>query len=57
MSDPEVAAAARGWFTYAEGDLQAAETLLEHQDVPSRIVCFQAEQAAEKATDGLAATS
>ena len=41
------------WLRYAEEDLTAAETFLEHPRVPPRQVCWHAQQAAEKALKGL----
>ena len=39
----------RRWLDYANDDLEAAEALLEHQDVAPRLSCFLAQQAVEKA--------
>ena len=46
MSDP---ADPHQWLAYALQDLTAANVLLRHADVPGRIACFLAQQAAEKA--------
>jgi HEPN domain-containing protein len=53
-SDPEARELASEWLTYARADLVAAELLLAHEDetVP-RIVCFHAQQSAEKALKAL----
>lgn len=50
MSDPEVAGAVAMWLRYAREDLTAAQAGLERREgfVP-RQVCFDAQQAAEKA--------
>jgi HEPN domain-containing protein len=49
MSDPEVLAVLRQWLRYAGEDLRAAEALLEREELPSRLACFHAQQAAKKA--------
>lgn len=38
-----------GWLEFANADLQAARLLIADSSVPSRIACFHAQQAAEKA--------
>jgi HEPN domain-containing protein len=40
---------AEGWLAFAAGDLRAARLLLSDATVPSRIACFHAQQAVEKA--------
>ena len=37
------------WITFAKADLRAARLLLSDTEVPARIACFHAQQAAEKA--------
>ena len=37
------------WLTFAKADLRAARLLLSDVEVPARIACFHAQQAAEKA--------
>lgn len=37
------------WLSYARADLHVAELLAADADVPGRIACFHAQQAAEKA--------
>ena len=37
------------WLTFAKSDLRAARPLLTDVEVPARIACFHAQQAAEKA--------
>jgi HEPN domain-containing protein len=37
------------WITFAKADLRAARLLLSDVEVPARIACFHAQQAAEKA--------
>jgi HEPN domain-containing protein len=50
MSDPDVGRAVAMWLRYAREDLTAARAGLESRDVHSpRHVCFDAQQAAEKA--------
>lgn len=50
MSDPEVAAAVAMWVRYAREDLVAAEAQLNlRSSHEPRHVCFNAQQAAEKA--------
>jgi HEPN domain-containing protein len=44
-----VSADAREWLSFASADLRAARLLLTDAAVPSRIACFHAHQAAEKA--------
>jgi HEPN domain-containing protein len=44
-----VFAEARKWLAFASDDLRAARLLLSDVNVPSRIACFHAQQAAEKA--------
>jgi HEPN domain-containing protein len=44
-----VSADARDWLVFAGADLRAARLLVADGDVPSRIACFHAQQAAEKA--------
>ena len=39
----------RRWLSYARADLHVAEVLRLGSEVPGRIVCFHAQQAAEKA--------
>ncbi len=48
MSDPEVLAVLRQWLRYAGEDIGAAEALLEREELPPRLACFHAQQAAEK---------
>lgn len=48
MPRPEVRELVDGWLAYARDDLKAAEEL-ESSDIPARISCFHAQQAAEKA--------
>lgn len=40
---------AREWLEFADADLRAARLLLADENVPSRIACFHAQQASEKA--------
>ncbi len=44
-----MSADAREWLSFASADLRAAQLLLTDAAVPSRIACFHAHQAAEKA--------
>jgi HEPN domain-containing protein len=37
------------WLTFAEEDLAAARRLIGDQELPPRLACFHAQQAAEKA--------
>ena len=53
MSDPEAKALAREWLCFARADLAAAELLLDHEEAAPRIVCFHAQQSAEKALKAL----
>jgi HEPN domain-containing protein len=48
MPRPEVRELVDRWLAYARDDLQAAEEL-KSSDIPARISCFHAQQAAEKA--------
>jgi HEPN domain-containing protein len=41
------------WILFAEADLRAAQLLSLDSDVPGRIACFHAQQAAEKALKAL----
>lgn len=52
MSGHEAEQLARDWLTFARDDLAAAELLLNEAASP-RIVCFHAQQAAEKAMKAL----
>ncbi len=47
MSDPEHLQEVGRWLQYARDDLQIAELILEHRQVP-RAACFNAQQCAEK---------
>jgi HEPN domain-containing protein len=40
---------AASWLAFAEADLHAAKVLLADETVPTRIACFHAQQAGEKA--------
>jgi HEPN domain-containing protein len=44
---------AREWFYYAEMDLSSAEYLQGHCPIPSEIICFHCQQAAEKCLKAL----
>lgn len=44
-----VSASAQEWLKFADADLRAARLLFANPEVPSRIACFHAQQAAEKA--------
>jgi len=44
-----VPADANDWLDFARADLRAARLLLTDTEVPARIACFHAQQAAEKA--------
>ena len=44
-----MSANARDWLAFATADLRAARLLLSDPGVPSRIACFHAQHAAEKA--------
>jgi HEPN domain-containing protein len=48
---------ASNWLQFAHDDLAAARTLLSDPDIPSRIACFHAQQAAEKALKALLVAS
>ena len=41
------------WISFAEADLRASQLLSLDSDVPGRIACFHAQQAAEKALKAL----
>jgi HEPN domain-containing protein len=49
MNEPEHAAEAKRWLSYAAQDLRAADTVFRQQQGPPRHVCWLAQQAAEKA--------
>jgi HEPN domain-containing protein len=42
----------RGWAQKAENDLRTISILLDHKDAPLEIICFHAQQAAEKYLKG-----
>ena len=44
-----MSASAQEWLKFADADLRAARLLFANPEVPSRIACFHAHQAAEKA--------
>ena len=44
-----MSADAHEWLVFATADLRAAESLSTDSNVPARIACFHAQQAAEKA--------
>lgn len=48
MTDPDLRREVNEWLRYARDDLRGAEALLEGE-VPSRLACFHAQRAAEKA--------
>ena len=49
MNDGDSLTEARQWLRYAREDLAAAEAMSMEQTVPARIICWLAQQAAEKA--------
>ncbi|MGF1472328.1 MAG: HEPN domain-containing protein [Rubrobacteraceae bacterium] len=49
MSESERLRETGRWLRFAHDDLRGAEALLEREDVPPRLSCFIAQQAAEKA--------
>jgi HEPN domain-containing protein len=49
MRDPEILKEVNRWLHYAHDDLAAGVVLLERDELPPRIACFHAQQAAEKA--------
>lgn len=49
MRDPEILEEVSRWLHYAHDDLGAGVVLLERNDLPPRLACFHAQQAAEKA--------
>lgn len=49
MSEPERLRETGRWLRFAHDDQRGAEALLEREDVPPRLTCFLAQQAAEKA--------
>ena len=48
---------ASNWLQFARDDLAAARTLMADTEIPSRIACFHAQQAAEKALKALLVAS
>lgn len=48
MSEPEHVRETGRWLRFAHDDQRGAEALLERDDVPPRLACFLAQQAAEK---------
>jgi len=48
MSEPEHVRETGRWLRFAHDDQRGAEALLERSDVPPRLACFLAQQAAEK---------
>lgn len=48
MSEPEHVRETGRWLRFAHDDQRGAEALLERSDVPPRLACFFAQQAAEK---------
>ena len=50
---PEALKAAQAWLRKAQSDLRAIEILLKDSDFPPDIVCYHAQQAAEKALKAL----
>ncbi len=48
MPREEVVAEVRAWTAKAESDLKAAHLLLQVEDAPFDVICFHAQQAAEK---------
>ncbi len=53
MPEAEVAQLAREWFAQARDDLMAAEKMVNAEGFKPRHVCWQAQQAAEKAIKAL----
>lgn len=49
MSESERLRETGRWLRFAHDDQRGAEALLEREDVPPRLACFFAQQAAEKA--------
>jgi len=52
-ADRQEALEANRWMAFAHEDLGAARALLERKDLPPRLACFHAQQAAEKALKAL----
>ena len=50
---PESLKEAQAWLRKAQSDLRAIEILIKDSDFPPDIVCYHAQQAAEKALKGL----
>ena len=48
MSEPEHVRETERWLRFAHDDQRGAEALLDRSDVPPRLTCFLAQQAAEK---------
>ena len=53
MSDPELLRESQRWLRHAGEDLEAANVVLEHQELAPREACWLAQQAAKKALKAL----
>lgn len=53
MPDEAVLEEVRAWFRRAESDRKAIQILLSARDSPSDIICYHAQQLAEKCLKGV----